>query len=153
MPLTKPSATVVPPPDLGTNSPYGPHGLDAATGKPRETEADAYWDSQPPAVQALRDINDPDQRAQMAKQLADQGYTIDVPIMVWNWDPLTTMTVRQNMGYTWVPSANQSPVQVAPGLNFPGLPSYDATKPPPGSIQVTTAFANGTTGQNPWQTS
>src|SRR5262249_20469390 len=89
------------------------------------TPTDAYWATQPPAVQALRDMPD-DQRFAAAQQLAQDGYKIDVPIMVWGWDPLVTMTVRQNMGFTWVPSALQQPVAVMPGMDFPGLPSYDA---------------------------
>ena len=91
-----------------------------------------------------------DQRAAAAQQLANQGYTIDVPIMVWGWDPLATMIARQNDGMTWVPSALQSNIPVAPGDSFPGLPSYNPNDPPAGSIQVTTAFAAGTNGEDPW---
>jgi len=101
-------------------------------------------------VQALRDIQDPDQRGRAAESLAQQGYSIDVPIMVWNWDPETTMTVRQNMGYTWVPSGPQAPVAVAPGLSLPSLPSYDPNHAPAGSIAVNLDFAKGVTGQNSW---
>jgi len=93
-----------------------------------------------------------DQRMAAAQQLANEGYTIDVPIMVWGWDPLATMIDRQNNGYTWVPSALQSDVPVTPGNTFPGLPSYDPNKPPAGSIQVTTAFAIGTNGESAWIT-
>jgi hypothetical protein len=39
------------------------------------------------------------------------------------------------MGYTWVPSALQQPVEVAPGLTYAGA-SYDPSKPPAGSIAV-----------------
>ena len=109
----------------------------------------AYWASQPPAVQALQYTPD-DQRGQLAQDLANQGYTIDVPIMVWNWDPLATMVQRQMDGYSWVPALGQTPVTVAPGLTFPGGVSYDASKPPAGSIEVTTAFAKGTNGQDAW---
>lgn len=94
-----------------------------------------------------------DQRYAAAQQLANEGYTIDVPIMVWGWDPLATMIVRQNDGLTWVPSALQPNIPVAPGDTFPGLPSYDPNNPPAGSIQVTTAFAIGTNGQDSWITS
>jgi hypothetical protein len=121
-----------------------------ASGRPVLTAADSYWASQPPEVQALRDIPDEAQRTAKAHELADQGYLIDVPIMVWNWDPLTTMVVRQNQGFTWVPSANQKPVPVAPGLTFAGLPSYDAKNIPPGAIPVTTDFAKGFAVQYPW---
>jgi hypothetical protein len=96
---------------------------------------DAYWANQPPAVQQLRDMQSQAQRATMGAQLAQEGYTIDVPIMVWGWDPATTTAARQSMGYTWVPSAGQQPVEVAPGLTFAGA-AYDPAHPPPGSIIV-----------------
>jgi len=96
---------------------------------------DAYWAQQPPAVQQLRDIQNPTERAQVAEQLAEQGYSIDVPIMVWGWDPATTTAAREAMGYTWVPSALQQPVEVAPGLSFAGT-AYNPENPPPGSITV-----------------
>jgi hypothetical protein len=95
----------------------------------------AYWASQPPAVQALQNIDDPTQRAVAASQLAASGYQIDTPIMVWGWDPSKVTTLRQDMGYTWVPSAFQSPVPAAPGLSN-GTASYDPNNPPPGSIAV-----------------
>ncbi|HLH37950.1 MAG TPA: hypothetical protein VKX39_02280 [Bryobacteraceae bacterium] len=108
-----------------------------------ETPTDAYWASQPAAVQALRYAPD-DQKGEMAQQLASEGYSIDVPIMVWGWDPLATMIQRQEEGYTWVPSALQPGVSVAPGVSMPGQDSYNPNRPPAGSIQVSTAFANGT---------
>jgi hypothetical protein len=111
------------------------------------TPDQAYWAEQPPAVQALQNM-DPADRATAGLQLAQQGYKIDVPIQVWGWDPLTTMVERQNYGYTWVPSALQSPVSLAPGLSFPGLANYDPNSPPAGSIPVTTAFAAGTNMQD-----
>ena len=113
------------------------------------TPDDAYWAEQPAAVQALRTMPD-DQRYAAAQDLANQGYTIDVPIMVFGWDPTATMVVRQSDGLTWVPSAMQPNIPVAPGDSFPGLPSYDPNNPPAGSIKVTTDFAMGTNGQNSW---
>ena len=85
-----------------------------------------------------------------AMELADKGFLIDIPLMVWKWDPLTTMVVRRNQGLTWIPSAKGDPIKVAPGITFPGLPSYDPTKPPPGSIKVTTDFAKGLENTTPW---
>ena len=107
------------------------------------TPADAYWDAQPPAVQQLRYM-EMDQRGSYAEQLASEGYTIDVPIMVDGGDPLAVMIQRMEDGYTWVPSALQANIPAGPGITFPGLPSYDANNPPPGSIIVSTAFALGT---------
>lgn len=95
----------------------------------------SYWASQPAAVQQLQNIQNPAQRAQLASQLEQQGYSIDVPVMVWGWDPATTMAARESYGYTWVPSAGQQPVESAPGLAGAGT-SYDPNHPPSGSIPV-----------------
>jgi hypothetical protein len=97
---------------------------------------DAYWASQPAAVQALRNIDDPAQRSIAAAQLAASGYNIDTPIMVWGWDPSKVTTLRQDFGYTWVPSAFQNPIAEAPGINNNGLKPYDPSNPPSGSITV-----------------
>src|ERR1700733_343984 len=96
---------------------------------------EAYWASQPAAVQQLQNIQNPAERAQVATQLAQEGYSIDVPIMVWGWDPATTTAARESMGYTWVPSAGQQPVGVAPGVTFAGT-AYNPSTPPAGSITV-----------------
>jgi hypothetical protein len=96
---------------------------------------EAYWAQQPAAVQQLQNMQNPAERAEVATQLAQQGYTIDVPIMVWGWDPQTTTAARESMGYTWVPSADQQPVEVAPGLTYAGA-SYNPAQPPAGSITV-----------------
>ena len=95
----------------------------------------AYWLSEPPEVRDLQSL-DPDPRSARASELAIKGFTVDVPIMVWGWDPYLVMKLRQDFGYTWVPSAMQQPVQVAPGLTFAGQSTYDPNSPPPGSIAV-----------------
>jgi hypothetical protein len=96
-----------------------------------------YWEQQPAAVQPLRTMQDQDQREALATQLANEGYSIDVPIMVWGWDPSTVTSMRQAEGYTWVPSALQAPVDVAPGLPSMGtLAAYNPNNPPAGSIAV-----------------
>src|SRR5581483_7473259 len=59
--------------------------------KSNMTPTDAYWAEQPPAVQALRNCPN-DEKFSMAQDLAKQGYAVDMPIMVWGWDPLVTMT-------------------------------------------------------------
>ena len=69
---------------------------------------------------------------------------------MWHWDPLATMIVRHNQGFTWVPSALMAPVEVAPGLSFPGLASYDADHLPPGAIPVTIQWAKGFENTSPW---
>ena len=124
---------------------------DAQPASPKQTVYDAYWATQPPAVQQLRDIKSEPERAAKAQELASQGYAIDVPIMVWGWDPLTTMQARQSAGYTWVPSAGMKPVSVAPGVAFPSTdPSYDPNNPPPGAIPVSAAWAKGLENTDPW---
>jgi hypothetical protein len=116
---------------------------------PTETEGDAYWAKQPAAVQVLRGMPDDEAKEKLALSLANQGYSIDTQIMVWNWDPQMTMTVRENQGYAWVPSFGQSNIPIGPGLSMPGDPnSYSPNSSPAGSIQVSTAFAIGTI-QNP----
>ncbi len=97
---------------------------------------DAYWAKQPAAIQALREIDDPDKRLEIGTQLAHQGYSIDVPIMIWGWDAGKVTAMRQSFGYTWVSSALQKPVESAPGLTIPGITPYDPLHPPPGSILV-----------------
>jgi hypothetical protein len=124
------AAPAVSTPQLSTESKTAP--VDA-----QQSFDDAYWAAQPPAVQALRTIQDPDQRAELATELANDGYTIDVPIMVWGWDPSLITSARQADGYTWVPSALQNPVEVAPGLPAVGsVAAYNPNNPPSGSIAV-----------------
>jgi hypothetical protein len=114
-----------------------------------ETEADAYWSAQPAAVQALRNMPDGEAKDQLALKLANEGYSIDTQIMVWGWDPQMTMTIRENQGYSWVPSYGEANIPVGPGLSMPDNPTnYNPAAPPAGSIQVSTAFAVGTI-QNP----
>lgn len=101
----------------------------------------AYWASQPPEIQALQTI-DPAQRATQAATLATNGFIIDVQIMVWGWDPYLVMSMRAQYGYTWVPSALQPPISIAPGLTEPGVVPYNPADPPPGSIKVSTNIAD-----------
>ncbi len=106
-------------------------------------EVDAYWATQPKEVQVLRTIDDPAERAEMGQKLANQGFIIDPNIMIHRWDPYMTMKIRQGEGYTWIPAVGQNGIPVSPGLDFPGLPSYEPNNPPPGSVRVTTDFAIG----------
>jgi hypothetical protein len=116
------------------------------------TTLDAYWDAQPPEVQVLKNMRNEGDRAVVARELADMGFQIDVPIMVQGYDPLTIMLARQKAGYTWVPSAKMDPVRIAPGLSMPGIDSYDAKNPPPGAIMVSTDFAKGSEREQTWLT-
>ena len=96
----------------------------------------AYWAFQPPEVRGLPSLEDQDSRAKRAAELAAKGFVIDVPIMVWSWDPYLVMKLRSDFGYTWVPAALQPPVTIAPGLSAPGSVPYDGAHPPSGSIRV-----------------
>jgi hypothetical protein len=129
-------------PNVGSATPPAASPSQASAAPPAIglTSADRYWNAQPAEVQKLRNIQDPMERRVMANELAKKGYTIDVPIMVWDQDPEFVMRLREQAGYTWVPSALQDPVRVAPGLTFPGLPSYDANAAPAGSIRVNLDF-------------
>ncbi len=104
----------------------------------------AYWASEPPEIVAAfgpASTLSQDDRTTRAVQLAQQGFTIDIAIMVWDWDPYLVMTMRANYGFTWVPAALQPPITVAPGLSFPGA-AYDPNSPPAGSIPVSVNIAN-----------
>ena len=110
---------------------------------PPNAPDDAYWSQQPAAVQQLRYMPKESDRQKLAEQLAGQGYSIDVPVMVWGWDAGETMSLRQSYGYTWVPSANNAPIQEAPGIQMPGLTAYNPNNPPPGSILVPSGATQG----------
>lgn len=95
-----------------------------------------YHDHWPAPIRSLLDEPDISKRQSSYLALAQQGLPVDVPIMVWGWDPWTTMSMRVSYGYTWVPSALQQPIAVAPGLAVPGLAAYDPNNPPSGSLTV-----------------
>jgi hypothetical protein len=120
--------------------PSAPGSSNGASGSssedPNQAFDDAYWAKQPQAVQALRTMSNYAEKTKAAAALAAQGYTIDVPIMVWGWDPAKITTARQSYGYTWVPSALQPDVAEAPGMNLPGMTAYDPKNPPSGSVAV-----------------
>jgi hypothetical protein len=132
---TAASASTSSPASSAITSPVTPATSSASSTDPTQSFDDAYWASQPPAVQALRGMTDEDQRAQVATELQQEGYTIDVPIMVWGWDPSITTSMRQSYGYTWVPAMGQTPLQMAPDLTGPWQ-AYNPNDPPPGSIIV-----------------
>ena len=98
----------------------------------------AYWLAQPAAVRNLAKLDDQNARSTQAAVLAMQGFTVDVPIDVYGWEPYLVMKLRQDFGYTWVPSALQAPVAIAPGLSAPGAVPYDPQHPPAGAIKVST---------------
>jgi hypothetical protein len=125
---------------------YVPGLTAAAAAAAPISEDDAYWNSQPAAVQVLRNMDMGPEKYNLATQLAAQGYSIDTQIMLWGWDPQMTMTIRQEYGYTWVPSWGQPAITQAPGVSDPLSTgsTYNPDAPPPGSIKVTTAFATGT---------
>lgn len=89
----------------------------------------AYWKAQDPAVQKLWGMPSGKDRDDAALALAKAGFVIDVPIMAWNWDPVTTMYVRQQLGFTWVSSGLQ-PQSAGQGT------------PPAGTVRVSTDIAD-----------
>jgi len=102
----------------------------------------AYWAAQPPEARALPAVDEFELRVKRAAELAAKGFVIDVPIMVWGWDPYLVMKMRSDYGYTWVPSALQPNISVAPGVTQPGSVPYDPTHAPEGSIRVSTNIAD-----------
>lgn len=128
---------------------YVPKPAEQSISEPIETVYDAYWATQPPEVRVLRDIASENERTAKALELTGQGFAIDVPIMVWRWDPLTTMRARETAGYTWVPSAGMDPITTPPGVDYPGSEPYNPV-PPAGSIPVSTAWAEGYEHTSPW---
>jgi hypothetical protein len=149
-PVPAPPASTVSPVTIFTSGPppvvspavvAAPQAL-TETPQPFKTSADAYWAMQPAEVQQLRGM-DEDQRFVKGLELSRKGYAIDTQIMLYGWDPYNTMRGREEEGYTWMPSAHQDPIPVAPGLTFSGLQSYDAATAPRGSILVSTAWAKG----------
>lgn len=83
-------------------------------------------------------------REKRAIELIGKGFTIDVPIMVWGWDPFKTTFLRSQYSFTWVPSAGQPNIQIAPGLTVPGsnLVPYDPNNMPSGAIKVSLNLAD-----------
>jgi hypothetical protein len=137
-PFAAAATSVTPPvisPPTGPDLPAPPTSNDPS-GDSTPSFDDAYWAAQPAAVQQLRNIDDYTERSQMAAQLTAQGYNIDVPIMVYGWDPAKITAARESYGYTWVPSAMQKPVSEAPGISTPGGLAYDPNHAPTGSIAV-----------------
>jgi hypothetical protein len=108
---------------------------------PQQVFDNAYWASQPPAVQTLRGhYNDYDTVA----ALATQGYLIDVPVMLYGWDPYIVMQARLAEGETWTPSALMHPLgcigtgcYALPGLNpLPEQMPYPTSPIPAGGLKV-----------------
>ena len=60
-----------------------------------------YWLSQPPEVRALQINTTPDQDIRMGRgiELAIKGFKIDVPIMLWGWDPYKVMKLRMEFEF------------------------------------------------------
>ena len=82
----------------------------------------AYWAHQPPQVQKLQNLSTVTTARRLgAIVLAEQGYVIDVPIMVYGWDPFKIMEARLQYGYSYVPAALQPNVIVAPGVSQAGV--------------------------------
>lgn len=100
---------------------------------------EVYWAHQPPQIRVLKNLSDP-ALSTAAREAADKGFPVDVPIQVWKWRPWLVMMIREQQGLTWVPSANQEPLNLAGDAlkyGFSGR-SYEPKNPPPGTIKVST---------------
>lgn len=98
--------------------------------------ADAYWNSFPAPVRALRNISDDVARYEAAVTLAKQGFPIDVEIMVNGATPYLEQWQRLVDGFTWVPNAMQPRIGFSEGINNPPYVPYDPANPPVGSLKV-----------------
>jgi hypothetical protein len=104
-----------------------------------------YRAAQKHEVQALDSLSETIAREIRARELAFKGFIIDWEIAGLGLDPFGEMLRRIDAKYVdpatgrgWYPSAMQSPLQQAPnfGAPTPGLPIYDPSKPPDGSLLV-----------------
>ncbi len=101
----------------------------------------AYWAFQPLDVQPLRTIQDYSQRVTLCQTLSAKGRFIDVPVMMWGWDPFSTMKQRESDGYTTYPDATYTmyrPVDLDP-THYPATP----IPVPPAGILVGAQYAPG----------
>ena len=81
--------------------------------------------------------------ASQAASLAAAGNLIDVPLMVYGWDPWSINSQRVAAGLDWVPSALQQPLNSPTGYAMPGFAAGPnqtpyPTIPPPNTIRVST---------------
>jgi hypothetical protein len=142
-PVVETPASAASVPTASTPAPTPASDVSAPQGVPvAQRPAYYYWQAQPPAVRELAGLSG-DERVARAQELANQGYLIDVPIMVWGWDPYLVMKERQEVGYTWVDSMNRQGNESMPGHPFVGMTPYDPFNPPSGSIPVSLDFAKG----------
>jgi len=102
-----------------------------------------YWAAQHHEVQALQSLGETPERMTRAVELAVKGFLIDTQIHAEGLDPFGEMEDRIAYGYVepstgrgWVPNLLQGDIPQAPGLHDPGLPVYDPSNPPAGSILV-----------------
>lgn len=96
----------------------------------------AFDASRPPAVRAVRHMEDYAARLNAAMNLAKQGQIMIEAIDVEAMDPYSVMYLWQYVSkWPWQPSLLQPKVLLGPGETYPGLPNFDPT-PPPGSVIV-----------------
>lgn len=100
-----------------------------------------YIASKAPVVRVLFEMETGAQRDALALKLAQQGFILDDAVDVGGYDVVTTMGIRKQLGFTWVPSAMQAPLNgvIATGPVPPGAikVSIDAADYPPYSGPAT----------------
>lgn len=97
--------------------------------------ADMFWLYFPVEVRALRDM-EPSERFVYAMDLLARGFLLVGDVMIFEVDPITYINLCFNQGYRWVTAWGDPTVPVAPGITFPGMPSYDPAAPPKRSIPI-----------------
>lgn len=90
-----------------------------------------------PQVQALKNIEDFDDRVAAAVKLASEGYVVDPAQDAFQSKPFALLRARRNYGVTWVPSLLHDLVpMIAPGIFSPAQPPFDPFNPPLGAIFI-----------------
>ena len=92
----------------------------------RDEFNEVYWAAQPPAVRALREMQNGPDKMNAAVALAQQGFTVDVFIGFYGFEPWGTMSGRQMQGLKWAPALLQDyhmvPNPINPGESGPDAP-------------------------------
>lgn len=116
----------------------------------RSTFNAAYWASYPPIITSTFDPNSKvDFETLKTKAIAftQQGYKIDVFVMLMKQDPYITMRERADwLGFASVPALGEAPVTLTPGLGGPSNAgsikvSYDVADYPPFPVPVAPVVA------------
>lgn len=94
-----------------------------------------WWAAQPPRVRGLKDLPVDTSRTALALELAQQGFTIFIPVCVYGWSPYGVMSCYAANGFKWVPALLQTGFTVAQNPIGPDEISQNAPIPK-GAIKI-----------------